>query len=180
MTIRRVGALRETPNGNRHLECETDLGIVAFWGDATNSKNISWVQALNPPVVVTAGTIASKWSKHAWWVPQSATISPVESGRSHGSQSGKSTSHADQEQSRSQHQHQAHQDQHREQAVDPYSVLGVRRGARPEEIRSAYLACIKQYHPDQVAHLGKELRELAHQKSQQINWAYQVLTGGHK
>ena len=59
---------------------------------------------------------------------------------------------------------------------DPYQVLGVKRGTSQEEIREAYLSLIKQYHPDRVSHLGPELRELASQKAQEINRAYQVLT----
>jgi DnaJ like chaperone protein len=32
-----------------------------------------------------------------------------------------------------------------------------------------------EYHPDKVAHLGEELQKLAHEKSQEIQRAYQQL-----
>jgi len=51
-------------------------------------------------------------------------------------------------------------------AFDPYAVLGISRGASPQEIRAAYHRQMVNYHPDKVAHLGKELQELAKTKSQ--------------
>lgn len=41
-----------------------------------------------------------------------------------------------------------------------------------EEIRRAYKSLIGQYHPDKVASLGPELRELANLKAKQITAAY--------
>jgi hypothetical protein len=178
LTIRAIGSLRETSTGNRWLECHTDLGIVAFWGDPADSRNIRRVQALTPPVVVTAGTIASRWSQHAWWVPQSADVAPFDEAKSNSSQPHEPRAGASGGQERGQEHRERSQDTQQHRAVDPYLVLGVQRGASPQQIRAAYLACIKQYHPDQVAHLVKELRDLAHQKSQEINWAYEMLTGG--
>jgi DnaJ-class molecular chaperone len=40
-------------------------------------------------------------------------------------------------------------------------VLRVNRGATRDEIKAAYRREIAQYHPDKVAQLGSELRELA-------------------
>jgi restriction system protein len=60
-------------------------------------------------------------------------------------------------------------------SFDPYAVLGVSRNASPEEIRAAYHREMVNYHPDKVAHLGKELQELAKTKTQQINRAYAEL-----
>jgi preprotein translocase subunit Sec63 len=60
---------------------------------------------------------------------------------------------------------------------DPYSVLRVNRGATRDEIKAAYRREIAQYHPDKVAQLGSELRELANEKSKQINEAYSTLMG---
>ena len=56
-----------------------------------------------------------------------------------------------------------------------YQAMGLQSHAGSEEIRSAYLSAMKQYHPDQVAHLGPELRELANRKAQEINRAYDAL-----
>jgi DnaJ-domain-containing protein 1 len=61
---------------------------------------------------------------------------------------------------------------------DPYEVLQVTRGASKEEIKAAYYNMIKQYHPDRVSHLGKELRDVAHKKAKEINRAYQTLMSG--
>ena len=53
-----------------------------------------------------------------------------------------------------------------------FEVLGVGRYATGEEVRSAYRKLVSQYHPDKVAALGPELRELATRKSQEITSAY--------
>ncbi len=60
-------------------------------------------------------------------------------------------------------------------AFDPYDVLGVTASASSDAIHSAYRARMQEYHPDKVAHLGEELQKLAHEKSQQIQRAYQQL-----
>lgn len=60
--------------------------------------------------------------------------------------------------------------------LDPYQVLGVAKSASQEEIRQAYRALAAQYHPDKVAHLGEDLRALAHRKMLDIQRAYQELS----
>jgi DnaJ like chaperone protein len=60
-------------------------------------------------------------------------------------------------------------------ALDPYAVLGIAPSASREAIQSAYRARMHEYHPDKVAHLGEELQKLAHEKTQQIQRAYQQL-----
>ena len=62
-------------------------------------------------------------------------------------------------------------------AFDAYEVLGVARSASSDAIQAAYRARMKEYHPDKVAHLGEELQNLAHEKSQQIQRAYRQLGG---
>jgi len=59
--------------------------------------------------------------------------------------------------------------------ADPWTVLGVRPGATPEEITRAYHEQMKSYHPDRVADLGEELRRLAHEKTVEIQRAYAEL-----
>lgn len=57
----------------------------------------------------------------------------------------------------------------------PYEVLGVAPTATPEEIRAAYQALVRQYHPDKVDNMAPELRELAEQRTKEINAAYNQL-----
>ncbi|HEY6306700.1 MAG TPA: restriction endonuclease [Candidatus Angelobacter sp.] len=64
-------------------------------------------------------------------------------------------------------------------AFDPYAVLGVSPNASLEEIRAAYRREMVNYHPDKVAHLGKELQELAKTKAQEINRAFEELAHSH-
>ena len=52
-------------------------------------------------------------------------------------------------------------------------VLGLPADASLDEIREAYRRLMSQYHPDKVASLGRELRELAESKSKEIGVAYQ-------
>ena len=63
---------------------------------------------------------------------------------------------------------------------DPYHVLGLKPGAPPAEIRAAYHHAAQSYHPDKVAHLGPELRELAQKKFIEIQKAYDTLRDKHK
>jgi uncharacterized membrane protein YkvA (DUF1232 family) len=60
-------------------------------------------------------------------------------------------------------------------ADDPYSVLGVDRDASAEDIKRAYRRLAGQYHPDKVAHLGDEFRELAERRFKEIQQAYQAV-----
>lgn len=55
-----------------------------------------------------------------------------------------------------------------------FNVLKVPHNATAEEIHVAYKSLIRQYHPDKVATLGEELKELAEEKSKSINAAYQA------
>jgi hypothetical protein len=56
--------------------------------------------------------------------------------------------------------------------IDPYAVLGIPRTASQSEIRKAYIALARRYHPD--LHRGSRFAE---EKFKQINEAYQTLTG---
>jgi len=61
--------------------------------------------------------------------------------------------------------------------MDPYALLDVSPRASPEEIKTAYRRAVARYHPDKVAHLGKEFQELAHKKLLAIQQAYETLQG---
>lgn len=58
---------------------------------------------------------------------------------------------------------------------DPWTVLGIGRGASPEEIKRAYRQLALKYHPDKMVHLGEEFRELAEKRFKEIQRAYQEL-----
>ncbi len=60
---------------------------------------------------------------------------------------------------------------------NPYEVLGVSPRASAAEIEAAYKKLVKEYHPDKVAHLGEELRDLAHHKMIEIQEAYSRIRG---
>ena len=62
-------------------------------------------------------------------------------------------------------------------SFDPLEVLGVRRGASPDAIRSAYREMLSKYHPDKVSHLGEEFQKMAHEKVIDIKKAYEALGG---
>jgi hypothetical protein len=59
--------------------------------------------------------------------------------------------------------------------MDMYALLDVSPSASPEEIKAAYKRAVARYHPDKVAHLGKEFQELAHKKLLAIQQAYEIL-----
>jgi len=56
---------------------------------------------------------------------------------------------------------------------DPWAMLGVAPGTPVPEVRKAFRALMTQYHPDKVAHLAPEFRELAEAKSRQITEAWE-------
>ena len=54
---------------------------------------------------------------------------------------------------------------------DPYSILGVSKDASDEEIKNAYRALARKYHPDNYGD-DNPLKDLANEKMQEINLAY--------
>jgi hypothetical protein len=54
-----------------------------------------------------------------------------------------------------------------------FEVLDVPESSTLQEIKAAWHTHVKQYHPDLVANLGPELRELAEAKTKALNAAYQ-------
>jgi DnaJ like chaperone protein len=58
---------------------------------------------------------------------------------------------------------------------DPYQILGIPRNASQQEIKQAYKQLAGKYHPDKVAHLGREFQKLAEQRFKEIQEAYEAL-----
>lgn len=62
---------------------------------------------------------------------------------------------------------------------NPYEMLGVEQKAGPEQIRAAYHALVKRWHPDAMG--DEALRREAQQKLIEINLAYEaVLKNAHR
>lgn len=59
-----------------------------------------------------------------------------------------------------------------ERNVSLYKILGLEPGASQAEIHSAYKKKAKMYHPDRVASLAPEVREMAELRMKEINAAY--------
>lgn len=60
-------------------------------------------------------------------------------------------------------------------STDPHDILGVPRGSSGDAIRKAYQERIRKYHPDYLENMAPELRELAEERTKQINQAYETL-----
>ncbi len=60
--------------------------------------------------------------------------------------------------------------------MNPYEVLGIKEGASKDEIKAAYREQVKKYHPDK--HQDNPLNDLAEEKMQEINEAYDTLMEG--
>ncbi len=54
-------------------------------------------------------------------------------------------------------------------------ALDLNLGAKPEQIRKAYLEAVKKYHPDRFLNRPPELMRVAEEKTKQINTAYSIL-----
>ena len=61
---------------------------------------------------------------------------------------------------------------------DPYEVLGVSKNATDEEIKNAYRALARKYHPDNYA--DNPLSDLASEKMKEINEAYDAILNMRK
>jgi len=62
--------------------------------------------------------------------------------------------------------------------VDPYTVLGVSRGASRQQIETAYCAAASKYDETLVAHLGDAVQQHYRAKAEAIEQAYRALIAG--
>ncbi len=62
--------------------------------------------------------------------------------------------------------------------TDPYKVLGVSSSATDDEVKEAYRAMAKKYHPDQYS--DSPLADLASEKMKEINEAYDTIVAQRK
>jgi len=62
--------------------------------------------------------------------------------------------------------------------TDPYKILGISQNASDDEIKTAYRALAKKYHPDSYA--GNPLHDLASEKMQEINAAYDQIAASRR
>jgi hypothetical protein len=65
---------------------------------------------------------------------------------------------------------------------DPYAVLGIKPGATREDIRQAYFALAKTYHPDRyaTAELPTEVIEYLFAMARRVNAAHEALSAEQK
>ena len=59
---------------------------------------------------------------------------------------------------------------------DPYEVLGLKRGASNDEVKSAYRRLSRKYHPD--ANVNNPNKEEAEEKFKEIQQAYKAIMDG--
>lgn len=57
----------------------------------------------------------------------------------------------------------------------PSEILGVAPTASQNDIRAAYQRLVQENHPDRVATMSQEIRDLAERRTKEINQAYDAL-----
>lgn len=61
---------------------------------------------------------------------------------------------------------------------NPYEVLGINQNATDDEVKAAYRALAKKYHPDNYA--NNPLQDIAEEKMQEINEAYDTIMNSRR
>ena len=58
-------------------------------------------------------------------------------------------------------------------ADSAYKVLGVSSKSTDQDIKKAYRKMANKYHPDKIAHLGDDFKDIAQDKFKSVSEAYQ-------
>lgn len=61
---------------------------------------------------------------------------------------------------------------YRDNLESAFDVLGINKESTNLEIKKAYRKMANKYHPDKIAHLGNEFKEIAHDKFKSVSEAY--------
>jgi DnaJ domain len=61
-----------------------------------------------------------------------------------------------------------------------WQVLGISEQSTADDVKAAYYAKMKQFHPDTVTGLAKEFQEFAERETKEINEAYRQACRGHR
>lgn len=73
------------------------------------------------------------------------------------------------------HRHQPSREPRSQSLTNAYEALGITLEASDEEVKTAYRAMARKYHPDRVNHLGGEFVKMATEKFQAIHKAYSTI-----
>lgn len=63
---------------------------------------------------------------------------------------------------------------------DPHQILGIAKKATKDEVKKARDRRLMEYHPDRVADMAPEIRDLATKRTQEINSAYAQIMKRHR
>jgi DnaJ like chaperone protein len=63
----------------------------------------------------------------------------------------------------------------KEDLESAYNVLGVSKSSSDQEIKIAYRKMANKYHPDKIAHLGDDFKDIAQDKFKSVSDAYQKI-----
>ena len=63
----------------------------------------------------------------------------------------------------------------KEDLESAYNVLGVSSSSSDQEIKKAYRKMANKYHPDKIAHLGDDFKDIAQEKFKSVSEAYQKI-----